>query len=131
MHSTAEAERSFLALTGELDMDSGGELRRHAEAELTGGRCRRLTVDMSGVTFIDSSGLGLLIEIRRLALASEVMFEMVNVAPVSSSTPADRLRAASARREISLANAHRSSSSAPRTTAATSPSDVSTAIPMS
>jgi len=79
VHSTAEAERSLLALTGELDMDSGGELRRHAEAELTGGRCRRLTVDMSGVTFIDSSGLGLLIEIRRLALASEVMFEMVNV----------------------------------------------------
>jgi len=91
VHSTAEAERSFLALTGELDMDSGGELRRHAEAELTGGRCRRLTVDMSGVTFIDSSGLGLLIEIRRLALASEVMFEMVNVPSgphASSGSPA-------------------------------------------
>lgn len=79
VHLTVDGDRSVLALTGELDIDSIGELRRQAEAQLEGGQCRSLTMDMGGVTFIDSSGLGLLIELRRLALAADVSFEMVNV----------------------------------------------------
>jgi anti-anti-sigma factor len=81
VHFSIDGERSVLRLTGELDIDSAAELRQHAQAELAAGRCRTLTLDMSGLTFIDSSGLGLLIELRRLAGMSEVTLELTNVPP--------------------------------------------------
>ena len=74
-----EGDRSVLTLTGELDIDSVGELREKAHQHMADGRCRALTLDLSGLTFLDSSGLGLLLEVRRLALGSQVTFEMVNV----------------------------------------------------
>lgn len=80
VESTDEDDRSVLTLTGELDIDSVGELRAQAQRRLTGGGCRALTLDLAGLTFIDSSGLGLLLEIRRMAMTSEVGFTIVNVA---------------------------------------------------
>lgn len=76
---TDEGDRSVLMLTGELDIDSVGKLREQAQDRLAAGRYRALTLDLAGLTFIDSSGLGLLLEIRRLALGSNVEFTMVNV----------------------------------------------------
>jgi anti-anti-sigma factor len=81
VHFTSDGDRSILRLAGELDIDSVNELRQHAQAELAAGRCRILTIDMTGLTFIDSSGLGLLIELRRLAGISEVGLEIANVPP--------------------------------------------------
>jgi anti-sigma B factor antagonist len=79
VHFSADGERSVLRLTGELDLDSVGELRQHARAELASGRCRVLTIDMSGLTFIDSTGLGLLVELRNLAGTSDAAVELANV----------------------------------------------------
>ena len=76
-----DGDRSVLALIGELDIDSVGELRDRAQSHLGDGRYRALTLDLSGLTFLDSSGLGLLLEVRRLALGSGVEFEIVNVTP--------------------------------------------------
>jgi anti-sigma B factor antagonist len=76
---TDDGDRSVLTLTGELDIDSVGELREQAQRQLSDGRCQALTLDLSGLTFLDSSGLGLLLEVRRLALSSDVAFAMVNV----------------------------------------------------
>lgn len=76
---TDEGERSVLTLTGELDIDSVGGLRERVQERLTGGRFRTLALDLAGLTFLDSSGLGLLLEVRRLALSSDVAFELVNV----------------------------------------------------
>jgi anti-anti-sigma factor len=76
-----DGDRSILALTGELDIDSVDELRERAQQHLASGRYRAFTLDLSGLTFIDSSGLGLLLEVRRFAMASNVAFEMVNVPP--------------------------------------------------
>jgi anti-anti-sigma factor len=81
VHFSVDGERSVLRLTGELDLESVSELRLHAEAELAAGRCRTLTIDMSGLTFIDSTGLGLLVELRRSAAVSDVALEIVNVPP--------------------------------------------------
>jgi anti-anti-sigma factor len=78
---TGDGDRSVLALSGELDIDSVGPLRERTQEHLIGGRYRALTLDLSGLTFIDSSGLGLLLEVRRLALNSDVAFELVNVPP--------------------------------------------------
>jgi anti-sigma B factor antagonist len=74
-----DGDRSVLALTGELDLDSVGQLRQRAQEQVAAGRCQTLTLDMAGLTFIDSSGLGLLIDLRRLALGAGIGFEMVNV----------------------------------------------------
>lgn len=79
VHFSAVGERSVLRLAGELDLDSVSELRLHAEAELAAGRCRTLAIDMAELTFIDSTGLGLLVELRRTAAASQITFELQNV----------------------------------------------------
>jgi anti-anti-sigma factor len=81
VHFSVEGERAILRLTGELDLESVAELRLHAEAELAAGRCRELTIDMSGLTFIDSTGLGLLVELRRAAGVSNVTLQIANVPP--------------------------------------------------
>ena len=76
---TPDGDRLVCALTGELDIDSVGELRERAQAQLGNGPYRAVTLDLAGLTFIDSSGLGMLLELRRLALSSDIGFEMVNV----------------------------------------------------
>jgi anti-anti-sigma factor len=76
---TDDGDRSVLALTGELDIDSVGGLREQVQEHVSGGQVRRLTLDLAGLTFVDSSGLGLLLEARRLALSSDVAFELANV----------------------------------------------------
>lgn len=76
---TDEGDRSVLALTGELDIDSVGGLREQVQERLSSGGVRALTLDLSGLTFLDSSGLGLLLEMRRLALTADVAFELANV----------------------------------------------------
>jgi anti-anti-sigma factor len=76
---TDDGDRSVLALAGELDIDSVGNVRDQAHDRLGGGKYRALTLDLAGLTFLDSSGLGLLLEVRRLALSSDVAFEIVNV----------------------------------------------------
>jgi anti-sigma B factor antagonist len=77
---TDDGDRSVLALTGELDIDSVGEVREKVQQRLAADQPQVLTVDLAGLTFIDSSGLGLLIEIRRLAIAAGITFQMTNVA---------------------------------------------------
>lgn len=76
---TDEGDQSVLTLTGELDIDSVAELRERAQQHLAAGHFQQLTLDLAGLTFLDSSGLGLLLEIRRLAMNSNVEFKMVNV----------------------------------------------------
>ena len=69
-------------LEGEIDLAVADELRSvgtDALGEL--GPRARLDVDMSGVTFIDSSGLGALVSIRNAALAAEREVALVDAAP--------------------------------------------------
>lgn len=49
-----------LAIAGELDVATAPELRA-AVGSLLGSGCRDLVIDLHGVTFIDSSGLGALL----------------------------------------------------------------------
>lgn len=70
--------RSVLALSGELDMAAVPRLREEAEGRIASG-CAALCLDLGGLTFLDSSGLGLLVELRTRARASGVGFELLNV----------------------------------------------------
>jgi anti-sigma B factor antagonist len=69
-----------LALTGDLDLAAVDDLRDGAQVQLAAG-CRRLTLDLAGVTFLDSSGLGALVELRNVARRSGVYLAVVNVPP--------------------------------------------------
>lgn len=53
------------SVRGELDLDTAGELRRRLGAE--DGDGRRRVVDLSECTFIDSTGIGLLVRAYRVA----------------------------------------------------------------
>jgi anti-sigma B factor antagonist len=60
---------TVLTVVGEIDRDSGKDLRAVAE-EAAGRGQRRLILDLAKVTFCDSSGLSLFIDLHRQAVAS-------------------------------------------------------------
>jgi stage II sporulation protein AA (anti-sigma F factor antagonist) len=53
-------------LIGELDHHGAGEVRERIDTAVLQQRCRRLTLDFSGLTFMDSSGIGLIMGRYRL-----------------------------------------------------------------
>jgi anti-sigma B factor antagonist len=63
---------AYLVVTGEVDLAYAAELREAGEAALTplAGTVR---VDLSGVTFMDSTGLAALVAIRNKAGSSHVL----------------------------------------------------------
>jgi anti-sigma B factor antagonist len=62
-----EVERTnndaVIKLSGRLDMNSSPDLRKVALTLCAKGRCKSLTVDFAGVSFIDTSGLATLLDI--------------------------------------------------------------------
>jgi anti-sigma B factor antagonist len=63
---------AYLVVTGEVDLVWADELRETGEAALT-PLAGTLRVDLSGVTFMDSTGLGALIAIQKKAEPSHVL----------------------------------------------------------
>ena len=55
-----------IALSGEVDIAFGDELRTLGEAFVQSGR-ENAVVDLAGVTFMDSTGLNFLVGLRRVA----------------------------------------------------------------
>ena len=53
-------------LLGELDHHGAGEVRERIDSAVLQQRCRRLVLDFSGLTFMDSSGIGLIMGRYRL-----------------------------------------------------------------
>lgn len=51
----------IVAVTGELDHHTAGLLKSNIQAELDRGVIRHLILDFSGLSFMDSSGLGVLL----------------------------------------------------------------------
>ncbi len=57
-----------LSVAGELDLNTAVELAQHVQAALAAAPAA-LTLDLSDLTFMDSSGLRLLIELHQCAAA--------------------------------------------------------------
>ena len=55
-----------VGLQGELDHHSAEEIRQCLDREIESSGCMCLTLDLSGVTFMDSSGLGVILGRYRL-----------------------------------------------------------------
>jgi anti-sigma B factor antagonist len=67
-----------VALSGELDLASSAELRRRV-MQLLALPVRAITLDLAGVTFMDSSGLAALITARDEARQRHIEFRMASV----------------------------------------------------
>ncbi len=52
--------RTVVRVAGEIDVYTAPQLREHLDHEIEGGT-HDLVVDLSGVTFMDSTGLGVLV----------------------------------------------------------------------
>ena len=68
MHVALNREGDTLTacLNGELDHHTAAEMRQQIDAAALAGRCRLLRLDFAGITFMDSSGIGLIMGRYRL-----------------------------------------------------------------
>jgi len=60
VHAHTEGRWSVLTVAGELDVVGAPELRQHVMRAVSGG-LHHIVLDLSGVDFIDSFGLGVLV----------------------------------------------------------------------
>jgi anti-anti-sigma factor len=65
--TTAYDDATLLSVSGELDLDSAHVLRRATLAALDAARPPRLLLELSGLSFVDSSGLHVLVDTWRRA----------------------------------------------------------------
>jgi anti-sigma B factor antagonist len=66
-----------LTATGEIDSSSAPLLKQHLDAVLDGSEISELTVDLDGVTFLDSAGLCVLAAAHRRAIRSDVRLRVL------------------------------------------------------
>ena len=63
---TRQESTLIARLIGELDHHGASTVRERIDTAVLQQRCRRLTLDFSGLTFMDSSGIGLIMGRYRL-----------------------------------------------------------------
>jgi anti-sigma B factor antagonist len=90
-----DGDTSVIAVSGELDVSTGPDLSDAAVNALNEADCHRLALDLSGLSFIDSSGINALIGIRdashRAHAALRISRMSPRVAEVLRLTAVDRL----------------------------------------
>ncbi len=74
----ADDERAGLAVSGELDMRAAFQLESGLERLFREHPVRRLELDLSGVRFLDSAGLGSLLSTHERAKDLGIEMEIVN-----------------------------------------------------
>lgn len=75
----AGTARLELRLSGEIDHHRAGELMRELEERLDFEAPREVELDLSGVTFMDSSGIALLLRVYRALALCGGRFRVVQV----------------------------------------------------
>jgi len=73
--ATRDGRTAIVAAAGEIDLSNAGELRSAVTAAAED--CDRLRLDLSEIEFIDSTGLGGLLELRSTLRARSVTLEIV------------------------------------------------------
>jgi anti-sigma B factor antagonist len=66
-----------VSLSGDVDMLTAPQLLPAVEHCITDGECSLLVVDLAEVTFLASSGLGALLDVREFAERHELPFRLV------------------------------------------------------
>ncbi|HET6483349.1 MAG TPA: STAS domain-containing protein [Actinoplanes sp.] len=81
-YEPADADGLIVAeLRGELDLDRADAVRDRLAAISTDPACRYLRVDVAGLDFIDSYGLGALVSARNSAAAQGVTLTLAQPSP--------------------------------------------------
>jgi anti-anti-sigma factor len=75
IHTSRDGSTAIVAAAGEIDLSTVGDLRDAATGACED--CERLRLDLSEVVFIDSTGLGGLLELRSTLRARGVVLEIV------------------------------------------------------
>lgn len=70
---------TVVALVGEIDMSTVQRLATAVDEILAGDTPTRVVLDMAGVTFCDSQGLGTLVVLSRKATMAQSYLVLVNV----------------------------------------------------
>lgn len=80
LYSISESEQEGLvrlALAGEIDLAATSAVREHVVSALKADSAG-IVIDLAAVTFLDSSGIGVLLESRRLTIEAGRAFQAVN-----------------------------------------------------
>jgi anti-sigma B factor antagonist len=78
----AQGERTVvIALHGEVDYTTAQQFREEISTLLAQGGTRRIVVDLGGVSFLDSTGVGTLVVARRICADCNVRLELDSVNP--------------------------------------------------
>mgnify|MGYP001179636107 CR=1 FL=1 len=77
LSSTELGARTVVRVDGEIDVYTAPSLRRHLDEHIQRG-CRDLVVDLGGVTFLDSTGLGVLVGRLKLIRAHGGLMRIVS-----------------------------------------------------
>lgn len=70
-----------LTVVGEIDMVASADLRTRGMAAVDNAEAV-LLVDLSQVTFLDASGLGVLVDMRQRALDQHTKFRLIGTPPM-------------------------------------------------
>lgn len=83
MHTTIETteQTMLVCLEGELDHHNAGGVREKIDAFAAGFCPKRLILDFDGVSFMDSSGIGLVMGRYRFLQAFDCALEIRNLSP--------------------------------------------------
>ena len=73
--ASRDGSTAIVTADGEIDLSNVGELRSAVTDAVED--CDRLRLDLSGIEFIDSTGLGGLLELRSMLRARNVTLEIV------------------------------------------------------
>jgi anti-sigma B factor antagonist len=78
---TPDEDRVLVAPAGELDLSTALPLEEEIKRLQADGGFQSLVLDLRGLTFLDSSGLRLLVNARREAIEAGTMFSLIDGAP--------------------------------------------------
>ncbi len=74
-------EETVVTVRGELDMSTADQLSDTVNAELQKGTAGRVVIDLAGLTFCDSLGLGTLVVLSRTARVQQTFLVLRNPSP--------------------------------------------------
>ncbi len=79
MEKYQDGDKINIKLKGKITFENTGEIRAKMKEILKKDDIKHLVIDMEEVSFVDSSGLGLLVSIKNTMIRKECTFSMVNL----------------------------------------------------
>jgi len=79
-HMIDEEDNATLILSGDLDVQTAPQLKRFIESLINDGR-ENLNLDLSQLSYLDSSGYGVLVDAKRRTDDTQCSFNLSNMPP--------------------------------------------------